>query len=289
MTDLNQKQAYLLMIHDNTEQVNLLLQSLDSSYSDIFIHIDKKSNISRSDIVTLKYSKVYFSNSLNIYWAEYSQVQCEIDLLHLATETGSYRYYHLLSGADFPLKNQDDIFLHYTTLKNVEKTLYFVRYYHFFQEKLCIVNRDQTFSIYKVFNKLCLLIQQLLHVNRLIDGIEIKKGANWFSIPDDFAHYVLAREDWIYRHFKYTRSPDEFFLQTLAFNSDEFKRRIYRFYEDDSSESCLRYIDWMRGTPYVFRIQDFDELKDSDMFFARKFDMSTDTEILEKLYRSISA
>lgn len=35
---------------------------------------------------------------------------------------------------------------------------------------------------------------------------------------------------------------------------------------------CILYkIDWKRGNPYVFTIDDYDELVDSGMLFARKF------------------
>lgn len=298
MTDKSDKQAYLLMAHSNLEQLNFLIRSLDSEFSDIFLHLDAKSKINPDEIVRPVSSQLYFCDRINVYWAEYSQVQCELNLLRLATRISKYNYYHLISGMDFPLKNQkeihtmlrnrNDIFIHFTTHKNVELTIPFVRYYHLFQKQLCVANRDHTFSIYKVFEKISILIQRIIHLNRISTDIVIKKGANWFSIPDDFARYVLDHQDCIKKLFNNTRSPDEFFIQTLAFNNPDYKKRIYRFKEDDSSESCLRHIDWMRGSPYTFTIKDYDELVNCGMIFARKFDLNKDRQIILKLMSHLS-
>ena len=44
----------------------------------------------------------------------------------------------------------------------------------------------------------------------------------------------------------------------------------------------MRYIDWKRGNPYVFKEDDIPEIVSSDMLFARKFS-SDNPEVLEKL------
>ena len=85
MTDKSDKQAYLLMAHNNLEQLNFLIRSLDSEFSDIFLHLDAKSKINPDEIVRPVSSQLYFCDRINVYWAEYSQVQCELNLLRLAT------------------------------------------------------------------------------------------------------------------------------------------------------------------------------------------------------------
>ena len=51
----------------------------------------------------------------------------------------------------------------------------------------------------------------------------------------------------------------------------------------------MRYIRWdkkgeLRGSPYTFKISDYNELIESDKLFARKFDENVDFEIIEKIY-----
>lgn len=51
--------------------------------------------------------------------------------------------------------------------------------------------------------------------------------------------------------------------------------------------ACLRYIDWNRGNPYVFRKDDYNELMSAKHMFARKFDENIDTEIIDMIYREL--
>lgn len=291
MSKNEQCHAYLIMAHNNVAQLNKLLQALDDKRNDIYLHIDAKSAICKEDLVSLQNSRLFLTPRMHVYWADYSQVECELLLLKEAV-TAHHSYYHLLSGSDLPLKSQeyiyryfdgdDRIYLHYTTKEKTTETIRFVKYYHLFQKQLSVANRGKQFSIYKVINKLSLGIQKILGISRISKEATIKKGANWFSIPHDFANYVISQEHYIQKQFAKTRSPDEFFLQTLAFNSN-YKDRIYRFQEDDGYASCLRLIDWKRGNPYVFRKSDYDELITSDMLFARKFDSKVDDNIIDEL------
>jgi hypothetical protein len=50
----------------------------------------------------------------------------------------------------------------------------------------------------------------------------------------------------------------------------------------------MRLIDWNRGTPYTYRLPDFDELMNSDCLFARKFDMNVDARIVEKIASTVA-
>lgn len=285
------KHAFLIMAHNNIEQLNLLLNVLDSDVCDIYLHIDCKSDIQISDINKMKKSKMYIYKEISVFWADYSQIICELFLLEKAIQ-GDYCYFHLLSGSDLPLKSpekiaeilemKNDIFLHFTTVEHLNKALDFVKYYHPFQKQLSSVNRRKKISVIKVVNKLFLQIQKMLKINRIPDGLMVKKGANWFSIPKDVAEYIISKKDWINDRFYNTRSSDEFFIQTLLYNS-EFKNRIYMLNEDDDYRSCLRLIDWNRGTPYVFRDEDFDMLINSEMLFARKFDWNVDKKIIKRI------
>ncbi len=291
MSNTNMRHAYLIMAHNNIEQLNTLLKVLDSDISDLYVHIDTKSSITENDLYTPLKSKLFFFKEINVFWADFSQVECEIFLLKKAIPN-NYYYYHLLSGADMPLKtpkeianllaNDSSIYVHYSKESDTEVVIDYDKYYHFLQKQLYVVNRDHRFSWYKVLNKIMLFSQKIICIDRCKNGIVIKKGANWFSIPSDAAEYVVEKEKWIIERFDKTRSGDEMFLQTLFFNS-RFKDRLFRFKEDDCYDSCLRYIDWKRGNPYVFRATDYDEIMNSNMLFARKFDWNVDKEIILKI------
>ena len=78
------------------------------------------------------------------------------------------------------------------------------------------------------------------------------------------------------RFWRYTWGSDEFFIHTVMMNSS---------YKKDIIRESGRYIDWSQGgaNPKILTKEDFEDLKNSDKLFARKFDMSIDTEILDLL------
>ena len=78
------------------------------------------------------------------------------------------------------------------------------------------------------------------------------------------------------------------FVQTIVYNSG-FKDRLYHEEFDNDPEAVKQLIDWTRGKPYTFRSCDWDELKNSGMLFARKFDEKVDKEIIMQIKEAYSS
>lgn len=215
----------------------------------------------------------------------YSQINAELVLLRLATNTGHYDHYHLLSGQDLPIQKQETI-QEFFTSNNDKEFVGFdndifeygdrVYYKYFFQE---LTGRNG--KLRKVDNKL-LKLQKALNIRRNQD-IQFQKGVNWFSITDKFARYVINKEAWIKKTFNRCYCGDEVFLQTVLINSD-FINNLYHNKFDDSDISTMRKIDWTRGKPYIFKHSDLVELECSGLMFARKFDCAVDERIVQEIY-----
>ena len=212
-------------------------------------------------------------------------------MLNKANSNNKYRYYHLLSGLDLPLRKSCEIYEYFgkqygkefvSFKKNIDQKVYDrVKYYHFFQKH----NRKNIF--FRLLEKISLLIQKILRVNRLNEKEKINKGANWFSITNDFSEYVLSKEKEILNKYKYTLCSDEIFMQTLIQNTN-FEKRVTNF-GDSEYLNIVRYIDWNRGKPYTFLSSDFVELKNARKYylFARKFDEKIDENIINEVYRLV--
>lgn len=275
------KHAYLIMAHHQFDFLKDLLLELDDARNDIFLHIDKKVNNFDFEGFSglLQHSRLFFTDRVDVHWGGYSQIACELTLLKAAVP-GHYAYYHLISGADFPLKSQDEIhaffdeqegkeFLEFDT--ETEKVPQGVRerisLYHFFRESTC--------PLAEPFDMVITRLQRLLGINRLKNtNNKIQKGPNWFSITDAFAQYVVSREGWISQYFHHSVCADELFLQTLAVNS-EFMENVYDPFCRKEIPGNLRYVDWEHGngnSPYTFREEDKERLKELPHLFARKFD-----------------
>lgn len=217
-------------------------------------------------------------------WGGYSQIAVEMLLLETAVKNGEYRYYHLISGEDFPLKPQKHIHSFFDKQRSEFVMLdsnqsgfeQRVRYYYFFQERIGRnTNSFVARCAYKL-QKASIMLQKFLGVYRN-KGIRSFKGSNWFSITDGLARYIVSQKKWVTRHFKYSYCADEVFLPTIVCNSPFVDRLT------NATPAHMRKIDWKRGTPYVFRTEDYEELISSDQLFARKFSCEVDDEIINRL------
>lgn len=71
---------------------------------------------------------------------------------------------------------------------------------------------------------------------------------------------------------------DETLAQTLVMQLPEFKTH--------RSDYETRLIDWGRGRPYTWQVEDFDFLMRSNAMFARKFN-PTDLQIADMIYAAV--
>lgn len=288
------KHAYLILAHNNFDLLRVLVKLLDDKRNDIYIHIDKKAKDFDKDFIIndIKYSKVFFVKRMNVTWGGYSLIQSQLKLLKEASNN-SYKYYHFLSGVDLPLKSQDYIhnffdenygkeFVHFCSEQfNLEgKIRYCV--YHFFQD---IIGREKG-ALYYLESALIKIQEKVSFLNRENKHIQYCGGSQWCSLTDECVKYILSNQEKIRKMFRYTTCCDEFFIQTIIKNS-KFYNDVYN--KEDSYIACMRYIDWKRGNPYIFNIDDWDELYNSDFLFARKFSLDSQKQqmLVEKLTNSI--
>jgi Core-2/I-Branching enzyme len=104
-------------------------------------------------------------------------------------------------------------------------------------------------------------------------------GSMWFGMSWEAAEYVMnymADYPEFVDYYSKTIIPDESMIATLLFNSPQLR----------VSSRELHYTRWSRtksGHPDVFGAADLDDLLTAPQYFARKFDIAADAEILDKL------
>ncbi len=290
------KHAYLIMVHKNTYVLEKLLLLIDDVRNDIFIHVDKK--CSNFDYKKYKScickSNLYFTEPrIDVVCGGYSQIDCEMKLLSFATNVGNYAYYHLLSGQDLPLKNQD--YIHSVCDNSSSKeyidcfipdtnTEFGTHIYHRVSLKRIFSQRLRNKSRFiNGINKVWLGIQAyIFHVDYVKKHkIDLKYGANWFSLTQAAATTLIDNENRIKALFQHSGNPDEVFAQTIlaenGFQTHMTENKRLVFWQPDD-----------KLHPYIWRECDFDKLIGSSDFFARKFDEIIDREIIDKLYNQIN-
>lgn len=291
---MNSQHAYLIMAHSDPKHLQELIDAIDDYRNDIYIHIDGKIEISKFDGITAKQSKLCFlKQRVNVYWGDPSQIDAEYALFNCVKKS-NYSRIHLMSGADYPLKSQNEIHDFFDAHKS-EEFINFedesrlsgelrkkMRLYNYFLPY--ISHPDKYTALFFNFTRRVLLaLQMVLHVNRHYTLDTIKKGSQWASMSQKFVDVLLEHESEIKHQYKYTHCCDEIYKQTIAWNCG-FKDNI-------SPLGNLRMIDFSHGngkSPYTFRDSDYDALISSDYLYARKFSSSISRELVNRLKKYIN-
>ena len=312
--------AYLIQAHNQPLLLQRLIDRLNQPHISFFIHFDKKSKVTDSARELLKdYKNVQIISEYAVNWMGYTQVAAWIVLMKLAKASGQeFKYFVLMSGQDYPIKNNDEInafyeqhtcdFLSFVAIKDLaQKFKNKVAYYHFYDVPYINPRHPAKipFLVYLYFGG-HKFMRKYAPTRKFYNGMEPYFGSNWFAITGETLSYILdflEKNPGYISFMKYTEAPDETFFHTIIFNSER-KLNIYR-YDDylrflenrkegeryNPEYGSLRYMDWSeRGNkpkPAVLDNDYFNELAESKDLYARKVDEKASAELLDKIDREL--
>ena len=289
------KIGYCIICHRNTNILRTTIEILCKGNNQIFLHVDKKSDI--QDFHEYE-NKVHFTPfRMDVKWASYSQIESMLILLKEAAKVDC-DYICLLSGDCLPLKSSEDIKNFFLENKGKE----FVG----IQKKPNEIELENNIKyehddLYLKRNKNILesihfKIQRLVKPLKISKGYKslpkLYKGANWFCISGELCNYILQyleKNQWYKDAFKKSYCGDEVFFHTIIMNS-KYKDKIYNYNrEQDDNHMALRYIDWNSGPQYpkILGEEDFKKIKDSknrNCIFARKFNENLDIDRYKRYF-----
>ena len=300
------KNAFLLIVHSNYDQLLQMMKCLDYADNDFYIHVNSLVNNIPYGFLESEISaaKIKYVKRHEIYWGGGGILEASIELLKSAYSGGKYDYFHLLTGEDLPIKSYAEFraFLEenlYLNESAIYKTNYIggsvefdkkvwarVAHYNFGVKHW----RDKN-PLYREFwkktNRLLYYLQRGIGINRLrTQKMQLTFGSPWWSISDEFAFYVIDHENLLRKYYtkKWTFGADEFGIQTLFHNS-KLCTSVYRPPEGRSAN--LREIDFERGnglgSPYTWQMEDYETLTHSKNYFARKFSKSLDEDVIVRI------
>jgi hypothetical protein len=100
-------------------------------------------------------------------------------------------------------------------------------------------------------------------------------GSTWFCLHKDHVEYILDfvknNPDYL-KFFSTVLIPEEHFFQIILLNSP---------HKSEIVNDSLRYLVW--PGPKILRTEDIDDILNSGKFFARKFDIEIDSNVLDML------
>lgn len=263
----SKKHAYLIMAHNNFYCLEMLLRLLDDERNDIYLHIDKK--VKNFDFAKYRSlcsrARVYTApKRLDAAWGSRRLVLAEMILFRTAAARGPYRYYHLLSGADLPLKSQNEIHARFSGcsasfLRRTEKptqwdTQRLSRYHNVIPGKNGLSDR---------LNQWLMILQERMGVDRLErQGIQLQKGSQWGSLTQEAVDCLLENEEQIRSMTRFSVCADEVYKQTVLHAKG-----------CPMEDTSTRLTFWGEGDhPRVITMADMPLLESAPQLFARKFD-----------------
>lgn len=293
----NNKHAYCIICHNEPKLLSNLIAFLDNERNDIFLMVDKKTDMGIYKGIRAHKAGMFFAERIDVKWGDISLIKAEYAVFECARSHGVYSRYHLISGVDMPIKSQDYIHRFFDANPDVEcisfsheeqdeddlrrKTSHYAFFLHHAKSRRKIV-REMVFMI----NLISYRLYKTLHLKRTYPYTTLKKGTNWVSITNNLVEYLLSKKEEMLRNFNYILAADEIYKQTIVWNSS-FRNKVYML--ENEYESCLRAIDWQRGSPYCWGedgITDVALLRTSKAIFARKFS-SKNMWIVEEIKKII--
>lgn len=283
------KFAYLILAHHKFNQLLDLINIMTSPDNFIFLHIDKKMNIDPLLKEELFKSNVFVCDDpVAISWGGFSQIIATMKLINMVYKNGiEVDYFHLLSGQDFPVKNNSYINSFFKENEGLSYMGFFSLPYdnwtHKGMSRILLEWNIDDIGYYKSYKDV--FLQNSMGLYRNLPGkIVFYGGSQWWSLHRQCVEYireVCIDGNPIYDFYKKSLIPDEMLFQTILLNS-EFRNVIVN--------DNLRYIDFVSGPEYpkILRLEDYNKLtSDNKYIFARKFDNSVDHRLRDMIFTFI--
>jgi len=295
--------AYIILAHNYPEQLMRLIYKLNTDETSFFIHIDKKTDgkIFNQIFTELhKLPNVFFVKRYNSGWGSFDIVKATLEGINSIVKTGiDFDYVIHLSGQDYLIKSNS--YIKMLLQKNQEKEFieYFplpcgkwrggglrrIEYWHIrWNNKYFCIPEKEEFKSPLASLLYSFLILLLPKKRKLPEGFAIYGGSQFWCLTGECVKWInnfVKHNPKFVKRFNYTFCTDEIFFQTLILNSP---------FKDKVVNDHMRYIDWgdvNAHHPRILDKNDFEKIRQSKKLFARKFDTSKDSDILDMIDKTI--
>jgi hypothetical protein len=298
------KTAYLILAHQQPGQVARLIQSLSSEWSYFFVHVDRKADLSAFKAAIPPSRRVCYlpdAERVKVHWGGFSPVQATLRLLDCAYRSAvRFGRYCLLSGADFPIRDNNQIREAFDSdqefisigqalcTPGASDKAHNVGQYHYYDHEWLNPRTSPFPALPRLAAQLSSRVPRSSY-----HRIPLFQGSQWWALTDQMVGYLFnfIRKHPDYLTFqRFTLVPDEVFFHSIV-KSSPWAGRINHDFEQGtlpggtSPERGCHYVDWHSGdtVPKVLDLSDLEKLLASKALFARKFEHPRSAELLDRL------
>ena len=195
-------------------------------------------------------------------------------------DSNKYDYICNISGQDFPIKTMPQL-INYIK-ENYGSEFIENKPYSlddtWWQENASRINKYSFINMkFKGKYKIEKLFNTITPIRKHLNNIVFSGNSGWFCLSNEAVSFVISsykQNKNLNRYFKFVWGADEIYFSTILYNST-FKDKLI---------GNLLYTEWLPSDklhPKVFTAKDKLQLKQSNKFFARKFDYTIDKEIID--------
>lgn len=296
------------MAHKNYEQLLRLVSYFNVSDDFVcIVHPDKKWKLNPACLAELKKTCVVVENRKSAYLTEWSMIEVTLELIYTAKayekeHNIKFSYFQLISGQDYPLRSIEEYneyldthypesFIDYTNEKVFARRMFSRWRYHLPRKIVCPISRGNL-----LVRKVLLLPTAVFEIiyskcfhtpKEYFEKHEYKYAAGpaWWVLTDEALSGMLKTietDNKLINHLKNIGTPEENFFQTIYVNGGY-----------PNSNRCLTHSHFRKAGyqdashPYIITEDEvhtvLEKLRENDVFFARKFDITVDRNVLDKI------
>jgi hypothetical protein len=274
--------AHLIMAHKGPAQLERLIRALAHPQADVFIHLDQKTDAAPFAALAALPQVRFITHRFNVKWGGYSLTLAALESMREMLQAADYDFLNVLSGEDYPIKPIGALHEYLTNHMGCSFLEYDrddspwwqanrnrVAQYHFTEFRF-----PGRYLVQRVLNRLLpsrkVPLFPKLYGGNMGGWYTVSRACATYAIDFVDAHPELRRFAWL------TWGSDEFLVHSILLNSP---------LANTITNDNLRYIDWSGGgpSPKILTSSDLPALLASSRFFARKFDISRDAEVLNRL------
>lgn len=307
---------FILLAHKNPVQLKRLIKKLSEPWTYFYIHIDRNINIKPFKEVLIEFENIIFLEDEERYagiWGDIGIVKGTLAAMRRIINDGRDGYTILMSGQDYPLKNNKAIneFFKNNETNYIDAIPVEALWKKHGRDRITKykINKsnqrghflllpsifDKDFYILETLGKLNYLrktgnFESLFKIFRKREfpaKLKAHGGSVYWALPLKSVQYIISflEQNPDYLHYNQnTLCADEIFFHSIISSIQE-KEKL-------KIPKSLTYVNWERPSgplPVTFKKEDFQELKKAskDYLFARKFDIKQDSEILDKIDKNL--
>lgn len=294
------KIAFLLTLYNNPEQANIFIEQLLAyEGSVVFIHIDKKS-MQIKDRLIQDERVIILPKSYLVEWGDFSQIESVLALMEFAAAFDQFDYYSVHSGSDL-------------AIKPICELADYLKKDHKYAYTACKRLPDPTYQYGGGLGRIALdwpkcfrkkrsghsPVRYLRSLYGRLYGIGIIRGK---KLPDDIVFYgqsdwYTLRSDCVENLLIYVREHPEYLdlFRNSLIGGELFFVTFAHMNKTavTDSDNNLRYIDFYDvdpatpGSPKSLKMEDYDKIMSSKYFFARKFDLNSDPDVIARIVNAV--